>query len=324
MNLKTRYLGLELKNPIIVSSSKLTGSVEKIADLEEKGAGAVILKSIFEEQILLDTQKMVDNIDTSMHAEAFNLFSDSTIGHFLDEYINLINKAEKKVSIPVIPSINCTTAGNWIEYAKRFEKVGAPALELNIFIQPYDIKKTSQEFEDTYINILKKIKKEINIPVAIKISSFFTGLANVAKRFADEGANALVLFNRYYRTDIDIDKLKVINGPIMSNHEELFIPLQWIALLAGKIKTDISATTGVHSGKDVIKLLLAGATTVQLCSVLYQNGTGYITDILKELENWMKAHNYNSVDDFRGLMSEENRVDNYKRVQFIKTITGIE
>ena len=324
MDLKTKYLGLELKNPIIVASSKLSGNIEKIAELEKNGAGAVVLKSIFEEQILLDTQRMVDNIDTSMHAEALDLFSGSTIGHFLDEYVNLIYQSKKEISIPVIPSINCTTEGTWTEYAKRFEKAGAPALELNIYIQPYDVKKTSQELEDTYVNILRKIKKEINIPVALKIGCYFTGLANVVKRFADEGANGLVLFNRYYRTDIDLEKMKVVTGPIMSSKEELFIPLQWIALFAGKVKTDISATTGVHSEKDVIKLLLAGATTVQLCSVLYQNGTGFIKDILDELETWMKKNNYNSIDDFRGLMSEEKSKDSYKRVQFIKTFTGVE
>ncbi len=324
MNLKTRYMGLELKNPLVIASSKLTGSIDKIVEFEEKGAAAIVVKSLFEEQILLDTQKMVDSIDTSSHAEAFDLFSGSAMGHFMDEYLSLIGEAARKVSIPVIPSINCTTDGSWIEYAKRFEKVGAPALELNVFIQPYDVRKTSGELEEIYLSILRKIKQEVSIPVAMKISTYFTGLANVAKKIADEGADALVLFNRYYRADIDIEKLKVINGPIISNPEEMLVSLQWIALLYGKIKSGLSATTGIHSAKDAVKLLLAGADTLQICSALYKKGTDQIPEILNGIEDWMKRHNYNSIDEFRGIMSEENSTSSYKRVQFIKSIVGIE
>ena len=324
MNLKTRYLGLELKNPVIVASSKLTGSIEKISELEKQGAGAVILKSLFEEQIVVDTQRMIDNIDTSIHAEAFDLFTGSSIEHFMDEYLSLVAQAKENISIPVIPSINCITDGNWIEYARKFEKAGAPALELNVFIQPYDVKKTSVELEDTYVSIIKKIKKEISIPVAIKISSYFTGLANVAKRLSDEGADALVLFNRYYRADIDIDNVKITSGSMISNPDEMLISLQWIALLSGKIKANLSATTGVHSYREAVKLILAGADTVQLCSVIYSKGIGQVTEILNGIEKWMAEHNYNSLDEFRGLLSGENSPDSYKRVQFIKTLVGIE
>ena len=324
MNLETKYMGLKLKNPIIVASSKLTGSIEKIKELEEKGAAAVVVKSLFEEQILLDTQKMVDSVDTSSHAEAFDLFAGSAIGHFMDEYLSLIGEARSKVSIPVNPSINCATDGSWIEYAKRFEKVGAQALELNVFIQPYDMKKTSTEIEQIYLNILAKIKKEITIPVALKISPYFTGLANMAKKLSDGGADALVLFNRYYRADIDIDKIKVTSGSFISNSEEMLLSLQWIALLSGKVKSDFSATTGIHTAKDAVKLLLAGADTLQLCSTIYKKGVEQIPEILKGIEDWMKKHEYTSVDQFRGILSEENTESSYKRVQFIKSIVGIE
>ena len=324
MKLNTRYLGLDLKNPVIVSSSKLTGNLDKIAELEEKGAAAVVLKSLFEEQILLDTQNMVDNVDTSYHAEAFNYFSQSAIGHFMDEYLSLVDEAGKKVSIPVIPSINCTTDGTWIEYARRFEKVGAKALELNIFIQPHDLRKTSAELEETYLSIIRKMKSAISIPFALKISTYFTGLANVMKKFSDEGAAGLVLFNRYYRADIDIDNLKVIGGSFISHPSEMLTSLQWIAILAGKINADLSATTGIHSYKDAVKLLLAGADTIQLCSTIYNNGTEQIPEILKGIEGWMRKHKFKSIEEFRGLMSEEKSTSNYKRAQFIKTLVGIE
>ena len=324
MNLNTKYMGLDLKNPLIVASSRLTGNIEKIVELEKMGAAAVVIKSLFEEQIIMDTEKMLENVDTSMHAEAFDLFSRSTQTHFMDEYLSLVEEAGRKVSIPVIASINCTTDGSWIEYAKKFEKVGASAIELNVYIQPADLKKTSVELEEIYVNIMARIKKEVSIPVSMKISPYFTGLANVINNISKAGADALVLFNRYYRADIDIDNLKVISGSFISNSDEMLVSLQWIALLSGKIKSDLSATTGVHSYKDVVKQLLAGASTVQLCSTIYENGPERIADILKDLEAWMGKHNFDSIDQFKGILSEENTESSYRRTQYIKTLVGID
>ena len=323
MNLSTKYMGLELKNPLIVSSSTLTSDIEKIAELEKNGAGAVILRSLFEEQIIADTEKMLENVDTGMHAEAFDLFSKSTQQHMMDEYLKLVEEAGKRLSIPVIASINCTTAGKWIEYAKMFEKVGARGLELNVFIQPHDLKMTSEELEKMYISIMKKVKKEIAIPVAMKISSHFTGLTNVIDSISKAGADAVVMFNRYYRVDIDIEELEVTTASMHSVENESELPLKWIALLAGKIKADLSSTTGIYDYKDVIKQILAGATTVQLCSTIYQNGPGQIAKILDGIEKWMEKHSFTSVDDFTGRLSAENEETSYRRTQYIKTLSSL-
>lgn len=322
MNLSTKYMGLELKNPLVVSSSSLTSDIDKIVELEKNGAGAVVLRSLFEEQIIADTEKMLEGVDTDMHAEAFDWFSRSTQRHMMDEYLKLVESAVKKVSIPVIASINCATDGKWIEYAKMFEKVGADALELNIFIQADDLKKTSQEIESVYVSIIKKIKKEISIPVAMKLSAHFTGLTNVLSKLSKEGADALVLFNRYFRVDIDIENLKVISASMHSCENEMQVPMKWIALVAGKIKADLSATTGIYDYEGVVKMLLVGASTVQLCSAIYKKGPEEIGKILSGLERWMEEHNYSSIDDFRGIMSAENEETSYKRTQYVKTLTS--
>ena len=298
MNLTTKYMGLELKNPLIAASSSLTYDIEKIVEMEKNGAGAVVLKSLFEEQIIADTEKMLQDVDTDIHAEAFDWFSRSTQRHLMDEYLKLVGEAGKRLSIPVIASINCTTDGKWIEYAKMFEKVGADALELNVFIQPHDLKMTSEEIEKMYVNIMEKLKKEMSIPVAMKVSSHFTGLTNVLSSISKAGADAIVMFNRYYRVDIDIEELKVTTASMHSSSSETQVPLKWIALLSGKIKSDLSATTGVYTYEDVLKHILAGASTVQLCSTLYKNGTGEFAKILSEIEKWMERHNFSSIDDF--------------------------
>ncbi len=323
MNLSTKYMGLELKNPLIVSSSTLTSDIEKIVELEEKGAGAVVLRSLFEEQIIADTEKMLQSVDTDIHAEAFDWFSRSTETHLMDEYLKLVEEAGKRVSIPVIASINCTTDGKWIEYAKMFEKVGADALELNVFIQPHDLKMTSEEIEKIYVRIMEKLKKEMSIPVAMKLSSHFTGLTNVLSNISMAGADALVMFNRYFRVDIDIEQLKVTSASMHSSSSESQVPLKWIALLAGKVKSDLSATTGIYTYEDVLKLILAGAKTVQLCSTIYKNGPDQISRILGEIEKWMERHNFSTIDDFRGKLSAENEETSYRRAQYIKTLSSL-
>ena len=324
MNLSTKYMGLELKNPLIVASSSLTSEIDKIVNLEEKGAGAIVLKSLFEEQIIADTEKMIESVDTDIHAEAFDWFSRSTQQHLMDEYLKLVAAAVKRVSIPVIASINCTTDGKWIEYAKMFEKVGAHALELNVFIQPHDLKMTSTEIEKIYVSIMEKMKKEMGIPVAMKISSHFTGLTNVVNNISKAGADGIVLFNRYFRVDIDIENLKVVTASMHSCANESQIPLKWIALLAGKINSDLSATTGIYDYEDVVKQILAGASSVQLCSTIYKNGPEIITEIISGMEKWMEKHNFSSIDDFKGKLSAENEETSFRRAQYIKTLANIE
>ena len=324
MNLSTKYMGLELKNPLIVASSSLTSEIDKIVNLEEKGAGAIVLKSLFEEQIIADTEKMIESVDTDIHAEAFDWFSRSTQQHLMDEYLKLVAAAVKRVSIPVIASINCTTDGKWIEYAKMFEKVGAHALELNVFVQPHDLKMPSTEIEKIYVSIMEKMKKEMGIPVAMKISSHFTGLTNVVNNISKAGADGIVLFNRYFRVDIDIENLKVVTASMHSCSNESQIPLKWIALLAGKINSDLSATTGIYDYEDVVKQILAGASSVQLCSTIYKNGPEIITEIISGMEKWMEKHNFSSIDDFKGKLSAENEETSFRRAQYIKTLANIE
>ena len=323
--LKTKYMGIELGSPVIAASSGLTATAARVKELEQAGAGAVVLKSLFEEQILFDSNKMTEGYNSEVHADALDFFNGMSSNYFLDEYLGLVEDCKKSVDIPVIASVNCVTDGAWIKYAKRFENVGADALELNVFSLPVNKKMSSEEYENLYYNIAKEIKAAVKIPVALKISPHFTSLARVIENFADLDINGLVLFNRFYRPDIDIEKLKMTHAPILSAKEEMSLALQWIALLSGEIKIDFAATTGIHDAKGVIKQLLAGAKAVQLCTTLYKNGAGVITNINNELKDWMKSKEFNSVSDFNGMLCQEesDSPEAYERTQYMKAAVGI-
>ncbi len=324
-NLQTTYMGLSLRNPLIVSSSKLTSTVPQILKCEEHGAGAVVLKSLFEEQIMADKENLMDNVNYLSHAEAFDYTSVMAQEYLLDDYVSLVEEAKNKASIPVIASLNCVSAGNWIEYANRLEDAGADALELNVFILPANVRVTGGELEKIYLEIARKIKRKISIPVAMKIGYHFSGLANMISRLADEGLDGIVLFNRFYKPDVNIDKLVLKAAPVFSEPNEINLSLQWIALLSGEIDLDFAATTGIHSGEGAIKQLLVGAKAVQICSVLYSNGIEFLDDIVKTLESWMEKQHFSSISDFCGMLCQENS-DNpeaYERSQFVKAIVGI-
>jgi dihydroorotate dehydrogenase (fumarate) len=324
-DLKTKYLGIDLKNPVIVSSSSLTASADKIADCEKAGAGAVVLKSLFEEQIQADTAKMMDNIDAAQVSESFDYLTKTGNYHYIDEYLTLLQEAKSRVSIPVIASINCVSSGSWIDYAERLEKLGADALELNIFILPGDVTKAGEDIESVYIDVCRKVKKKINIPFSLKIGPHFSGLANMIKTLADEGTAGFVLFNRFYQPDVDIEKLKIVAAREFSASQEMALSLRWIALLSGEIEADFAAATGIHDGKSVIKQLLVGARAVQLCSVLYQNGVDYIQTILNVVAEWMDRRNFASIDEFRGMLCQEesDNPEEYERAQYVKALVGI-
>ena len=325
-NLETTYLGLELKNPVLVASSKLTSNLEKLKECEQAGAGAVVLKSLFEEQIVTEAGSETENLDPTIHAEAWDYSRIMSEEYVLDNYLKLVEEAKQALSIPVIASLNCVTAGKWIDYAQRFEQVGADALELNVFIMPADAAQTSENIESIYFDIVRKIKKKLSIPVALKIGPHFSGLARVLTDLVEEGADGLVLFNRFYKPDIDIESEKLIPANALSVPQEMTLPLQWIALMSGELDCDLSATTGIHDAEGVVKQLLAGAKTVQLCSVLLKNGVDHLNVILSGLQNWMKRHNYTAIDEFRGALCQESS-DNplaYERSQYIKAIVGIE
>jgi dihydroorotate dehydrogenase (fumarate) len=324
-DLSTTYMGLKLKNPIIVGSSNLTNTLGEVIACERAGAGAVVLKSLFEEQILADTNKAIEDIEYSAHAEAFDFFNVMGKNYYMDKYIELVKNAKEKTSIPIIASINCKSYGTWLDYAKDFENAGADALELNYFIFPANMEIESELIESRYIELCRKIKKIVSIPVSMKIGFYFTTPAAMAKRLSEEGIDALVLFNRFYRPDVDIEKIKIKAAQIFSTPDEISRPLQWIALISGNIKADIAASTGVHDAEGVIKMLLVGANAVQMCSALNKNKIGYIQKVADGLSDWMERHKFNKIEDFRGILSSKaiEKPEIYERSQYIKAIVGI-
>ena len=326
-DLRTTYMGLSLRNPIIVGSSGLTNSADKIVELEKLGAGAVVLKSLFEEQIRYQINHSVSQSESIYsYPEAEDYIGNYTKETSVSEYLDLIRKSKSTVSIPVIASINCVSAVEWISFARKIQEAGADALELNIFILPSDPKRNSEQNEQVYFEIAMAIIKQISIPVSLKISHYFSSLTNTALKLSWTGIKGMVLFNRFYSPDIDIDKFEVISTNVLSTPDEISGSLRWVAMLSDRLHCDIAASTGVHDGAGVIKQLLAGAKAVQITSCLYKHGTGILPGMLKFIENWMGKHGFKTTDEFIGKMSfkaTENPAA-YERVQFMKHFAGIE
>jgi len=341
-DLTTKYLGLTLQNPVIIGSSGITNSVDNIIKMEENNAGAVVLKSIFEEQIMHETQKLIGINNDSMqpmmngykdimqhrsydYAEAFEYLSNFAKEHTLNDYLRFISEIKKVVKIPIIASINCAFTYDWHFFAKRIQEAGADAIELNIYVLPSDPKKTGKENEDVYLNIIQDVRQYVTIPVSIKISYYFSGLSNKLIELSKSGIAGMVLFNRPYSPDINIEEFKITADQIYSNPSEFTHTLRWVAILAGRLNCDIAAATGIHNDETVIKQLLAGANAVQITSAVYANGIQYINSIISGLENWMNKHNFKTIDDFRGKMSQA-KLENpaaYERVQFMKLYSNI-
>lgn len=315
-------MGIELKNPLIVASCDLTSDIKQVKKCEEAGAGAVVLKSLFEEQIETETEELIADSWLSDHTEAFEYVRGMSMANGPSTYLNLIKEVKKETSIPIIASLNCISPKWWLDYAKQIELSGAAALELNISLLPSNSKRSSEEIEQVYIDILVGVLEEINLPVAVKIGPYFTSMARIIKDFTKIGVKSLVLFNRFYQFDIDIENLKIKGGNPLSSPNEISNSLRWIAILSDIISCDFAATTGIYSGKDVIKQILAGAKAVEICSTLYKNGLEHIKSILHEIENWMAEHNYKSIEDFRGKLSkkEEDNTELYDRLQYIKAL----
>jgi len=324
-DLSTKYMGLDLRNPIIVGSSGLTESIEKVEACAKAGAGAVVLKSIFEEQILHDVGKLARASDVSYwHSEAADYINEYGREHAVDAYVRLMREAKERVSIPVIASIHCVSAGGWTDFAKRAEDVGVDALELNVYVTPADRRRNARDNEQLYVDIVKAVKRAASIPVALKVGPYFSSIPEMATDLGYAGVDALVLFNRFHRFDFDIEKLKMIPGDLLSTPDEVTLPLRWVSLISGDVGYDIAATTGIHDGAGVVKQLLAGARAVQICSVLYRRGVEHIGTILGEVEEWMKRHTFTSIEDFRGKLCQEASDDPalYERVQFMKASLG--
>lgn len=326
IDLKTSYMGLELRNPIIVASSGLTATVDGLERLEDAGAGAVVLKSIFEEQIAVDVDDLTQNTWLPGHPEAFDYVREMGFALGPTKYVDFITEARRSVKIPIIASLNCISSSWWTDYAKKIQDAGADALELNISVMPSDSRRTSAEIEKIYFDILESVRSKIKLPVALKIGPYFTSMSRFADELARRGASALVLFNRFYQFDIDPEKLELSSGNPLSLPCECSICLRWVALLAGRLGIDLAASTGVHESGDVIKHLLAGATVIQLASTLYKNGVEKISSILAGLEEWMTAHGFKSLADFRGRLSQAHseKPELYERLQYIKALVGVE
>jgi len=320
-DLSTTYMGLNLKNPLVVSSCGLTGTADTIVEIEKAGAGAVVLKSIFEEQILGEIKSMAESgSNVSYGAEADDYLAYYVKQNNIEEYISLIREAKARTSIPIIASVNCQSSEEWTSFSKRIEEAGADALEINLFIMPSDPKQTSKDIENIYFSVIKKVKEEISIPIALKIGCYFTGLAEMIYNLSDTGIDALVLFNRFMAPDIDIEKMEITVTSVYSSPEELSNPLRWIGLMAGKAKCDLAASTGIHDTEGVIKVLAAGASTAYMASALYNKGIEYIAAILKELDAWIDKSHYHSVEHLRGSLERKDRGNRnrYERAQFMK------
>ena len=327
MNLRTTYMGLQLESPIVVSACTLSEEVDNIVQMEDAGAGAVVLFSLFEEQIKKESaqyEKIVSST-SNLFAEASDFFPDLDEYHKgIDQYLEIIRKAKERVKVPVIASLNGVTNEGWISYARLMEDAGADGLEINIFFIPGDVHLSSSAVEHRYLNIIDEIKNTIKIPVAVKLNPYFSAMGNMAKRMQDYGANALVLFNRFYQPDFDINKLLLLHNLQFSESNEIKLPLLWIALLYGRVNISLAATTGVQSSIEVIKYILAGADVAMTASALYKNGIGYLRTMNKELEAWMLTKEFDNIDSFRGVMSQQHisNPTDYERANYIKILSS--
>ncbi len=322
-DLSVNYLGLKLKSPVIVSSSGLTDAVDKIVEIEKSGAGAVVLKSIFEEQLKYEANQYLVNND---YPEAEDYIRNYTKDNSVDKYLDLIEEAKKEVDIPVIASVNCVTSSEWVNFAKKIEEVGADALEVNVFFLPVNKDTSSLDYEKVYCDLADELKQRLNIPVAFKLGRQFSNLPGLVNRLYHRRLDGVVLFNRFYEPDIDLDKLRLTAAEVFSTPSEIRQTLRWVGILSGTIEDiDIAASTGVHDGGSAIKLLLAGASAVQVCSVLYKKGIPYLQTIINEAEAWMKEHNFSSVADFRGKLNYHSIQDPvlYERSQFMRYFSSI-
>lgn len=320
-------MGLKLKNPIVIASSGLTNSVEKIKDLENAGAGAVVLKSIFEEQINYEVSQLLNRNPQHQFPEEEDFSWNYTRNNSITRHLNLLSEAKKETEIPIIASINCMSTSEWTVFAKDFENAGADALELNLFFVPTRANVSSDEIEQRYLKIVSEVKKKVNIPVAVKMGFYFTNLVAMADKLAANGADALVLFNRFYEPDINLQKLELTSSDIFSSPSNNFNLLRWTGLISSQLpRVEIVAGTGIHDGDDMIKQILAGAQVVQVCSTVYINGIQVIARMISDLQEFMKKWDFRKIEDFRGRLSYRNIPDPtlYERSQFMKYFTGRE
>lgn len=335
IDLTTTYLGLELKNPLVASASPLSHKVETVRQLEDAGVSAVVMYSLFEEQVVQESLKLDRDVTqgTFSFAEAPTYLPDlwtyEDVRQYsleADVYVENLRKLREAVDIPVIGSLNGVSTGGWIEYARKIEQAGADALELNLYDVPTNLDKSSADLEGDYIELVNAIRQEITIPLAVKLSPFITSLPYFARRLVEAGANGLVLFNRFYQPDFDLETLEVVPNLVLSGSNELRLPLRWIAILYGRIKADLALTTGVHTPEDVIKATMAGASASMTASTLLKFGLAKATEILKGVETWMEEHEYSSITQMKGSMSLQAVGDTgaFERANYAKVLSSFE
>ena len=326
--LKTRYMGLELANPLVASASPLTSSVDGIVSLAEAGASAVVMHSLFEEQVNQE-QALLDHYQSygsESFGEALSFFPQPPeLRTVTEEYIRVLSEAFERVEIPIIASLNGTTTGGWIDYAAQMEQAGASAIELNTYFLPTDPNVSAAEIEENYLEVVKAVKSTVNIPVAVKLSPFFSSLPNMARRLTAEengNADALVLFNRFYQPDFDLEELEVVPHLVLSHSHDMNLPMTWIAILFGQVEADLAITSGIHTHTDVVKAMMAGATVTQMASALLEEGYSKIGELLRRLEEWLEEHECESLEQIKGSMSMKNVKDPaaFERVNYMRTL----
>ena len=322
VDLTTKFLGLTLRNPLIVGSSGLTDTVEKIKEIEQAGAGAVVLKSLFEEEIISEMEEAMHRMTSRafIYPETFDYMDEDEEEDSVRKYLRLIEETKSAVHIPVIASVNCVSAQKWTYFSKEIEKAGADALELNLFILPTDFDRSAEDNEKLYFEIVEEVQKQVNIPILLKISYYASNLGQMIQKLSNSGIKGITLFNRFYSPDFNLETYQVISTNVLSKPTDLSISLRWIAVMADRVNCDLAASTGVHDGEAFIKQILAGADAVQVVSALYKHGTKQIGQILDEVKRWMEHEGYHNLNDFRGKMSQAKSSNPaaYERVQFLK------
>ncbi len=325
MDLSTTYLGLKLKNPVVPSASPLSREIDTMKKMEDAGAAAIVMYSLFEEQINLEDQELDHflTVGTESFPEALSYFprvADYSLGP--EEYLEHIVSAKNSLDIPIIGSINGVSAGGWMEYAKNIEEAGADALELNIYYIPTDPHLTGTDIENIYMDDLKRVKSSVEIPVAIKLSPFFSNISYMVRKLDEAGADGFVLFNRFYQPDLNIENLEVEPKINLSSPEDVLLPLRWIGIFYGRLNASIAATSGIHSAEDVIKMIMAGADVTMMCSALLKNGITRIQDVIEKMINWMEIHDYESVVQMKGSMSQKSVAEPaaFERANYMKAI----
>jgi dihydroorotate dehydrogenase (fumarate) len=319
-NISTRFFGLDLKSPVIAASSSMTGHAEQILKLAKAGAGAIVLKSIFEEEIYHELQEEL-SLRSEMHSdpEYLDYFDYVIKEENIRKYLKLIAEVKSKTTVPIVASINCVSSGEWTLFSRKLEEAGADALELNLFICPSDFDKTGSSNEQFYFETISKVLQVVKIPVSIKISHYFSNLAGIVQKLALTGIAGITIFNRFYTPDIDVNKLEIINAEVLTSPHDFQLPLRWIGILSGCIACEMAATTGIYTSETALKFILAGASAVQIASVIYKEGPEAITRMNEGISNWMDQKGYASLKDFKGTLSQSaSSAQAWERVQFMK------